>query len=1064
MKVIPLLLVVQSLEAQLIPVNVNYPTASSEAYASAITAYYDMYLPDTTTRAFPNKYGPAMCAPGTFITELEWEWYSSSSWVFRVHITCLDPWGNNINYNTISASFGDNHCNAVDDSSCRITTPGWKVPNGALTELYFKPKTIFTNGNPGDYWWSVDTISVTRCNAGQYITGLFGSGNSNGNLETLYGYCGPVYKQCAVLSPGLYKISDCTYYKDTGLPVCLAGSYCPGDGSITQCKAGYSSGAGASVCSICPAGVFCGQGASSWQACTSGYTCPAGSGSATPCNCPTGNYWKSGCQANDWGAVVCAPCAALFYKTTTNVEACLACTKSNPGQVLTSSATTTGNTKDCTYGPVSAGYYSAGGDYTTSGTICGAGKFSISGATACSSCTGSTFSAPGQASCTQCTSCLPGNVQTTACSVTSDTVCTQCITKGNSCPGGTITSDTCAQCTAGKYLLYGCGWMGTADTTWGLANCALCTAGSFCLGGSNLQISNVAIPTPCLAGTYSTGGTTACTACTFGKYSAATGMTSDCPTLCPAGYYSSGIGMTAFSACSTCNAGTYNPNQAQSACKNCANGTYSPQGVNTDCYMCNPGTYGTSPGQASLSAGCAGSCNAGTYSTASGAQSSATCIGCVAGKFSATTGASASAACTNCVAGTYTTIAGKSACDPCPAGTFSTAVGANSFSCGKCPTGNVTTSAGMTSCTACAGGSYANGSASVCIMCSPGSYSLGSPATNCTSCSKGTYQSSLGQTFCNTCSNKICVAGQILIACTEKTDNDCVTCKVTSDPKTWVPLDASFQYIDLNCNWTCKPDYYLSTSAALPNTKPACSSCDTEYSCNVGQYPGNCGGTSPTNCQPCVSKVANMFFIGSGSYGLEGSCDYYCNTGYISTNSDINAILHPPSCTACNVGQETINVDSSSSSSATTCLDCNPGYYANTTGTICTFCGYGTYSSGYRSSACTACSPGSYGNSNYLTECTPCGTGKYSNAGAKSCTNCGIGTYQTGSGASSCILCSPGKYQKTTSSLVCSNCLSPTYATQSGATVCDACQPCNGIGYYNSLCGGASNGTCQPCS
>ena len=234
-----------------------------------------------------------------------------------------------------------------------------------------------------------------------------------------------------------------------------------------------------------------------------------------------------------------------------------------------------------------------------------------------------------------------------------------------------------------------------------------------------------------------------CTACDAGKY-ANSGVCRDCE----AGKYSSSIAATSAITCHECNAGRYSSSLGETnanTCLECDVGMTSDIGATT-CTICRAGKFASAPTAASSCI----NCNAGRYSGTEGATSISTCLMCDIGKASD----AGVGVCTICEAGKYAsaTIAASS-CTDCVAGRYSgTARATSAETCVACEVGKAS-SVGSSTCTMCIAGQYASAttSATSCIKCPSGRYSVTAGKTSCTACSSGTYSTILGASSPSDC-------------------------------------------------------------------------------------------------------------------------------------------------------------------------------------------------------------------------------------------------------------------------------------------------------------------------
>ena len=225
------------------------------------------------------------------------------------------------------------------------------------------------------------------------------------------------------------------YNKTTGAcDSCPAGSYCPGGNNAVQCPAGTYCPAGSSSATPCSAGYSCSTAGLSSQTacgftvasgyiwsnprvdcttrqCSAGYYCP---NSTTESQCYNGEYCPSGSTTR-------SDCPAGYYcsgpSSRTQCDVGYSCPARSTSQTscgysgLPAGFVWSNPRVDCTYRKCSAGYYCPNATTetacTTAGYYCPAGSTSATG-TACS------------------TTCQIGQYQTTACTATTNRVCTGC--------------------------------------------------------------------------------------------------------------------------------------------------------------------------------------------------------------------------------------------------------------------------------------------------------------------------------------------------------------------------------------------------------------------------------------------------------------------------------------------------------------------------------------------------------------------------------------------------------------------------------------------------------------
>ena len=223
--------------------------------------------------------------------------------------------------------------------------------------------------------------------------------------------------------------------------------------------------------------------------------------------------------------------------------------------------------------------------------------------------------------------------------------------------------------------------------------------------------------------------------------------------------------LVALPGCAPCPPGTYQPNNGTTACLACSTGKYNALTLQITAASCLPCPAGTYCNVAGLSAGIP--CPLGSYQTATGLA--ATCTACPAGSYTTATGASALAACVTCPMGSYC-LSGASAPVLCPFGTYGDATGVGSAVCSGtckpgyyCPQGSVNPTQYV-----CPAGSYCPDISSWPTPCPAGTWSPQAASSNvsCTSCLAGTSYAGfyrpanqiMPNTFCMTCSSGAYVA------------------------------------------------------------------------------------------------------------------------------------------------------------------------------------------------------------------------------------------------------------------------------------------------------------------
>ena len=303
-----------------------------------------------------------------------------------------------------------------------------------------------------------------------------------------------------------------------------------------------------------------------------------------------------------------------------------------------------------------------------------------------------------------------------------------------------------ASCAAGTYSL--AGNQGVYSSTPGNSPCLPCAAGTY---SEVVGATFYTLCLNCIAGRYSSEGSSVCDLCAAGRYSNSTAAVSVSTCVgCPLGRYSGSLGSVSVAACSNCAAGTYS-SVGHASCTNCTANLSSSSEAGTCCSLGKFTVTGTTlcvdciKGKSANSAGLCEDCAAGSFKPAS----SGTCQNCPIGRYSSI-GASS---CQNCTAGSYS-IAGSTTCSPC-------ASGKNSIpATGVCCTPGQYTTEASTTCTPCGTGTYSASANLPCINCIKGMYGAATGISACTSCLAGEVGASAGLTACSPCgSGKYTLAG-----------------------------------------------------------------------------------------------------------------------------------------------------------------------------------------------------------------------------------------------------------------------------------------------------------------
>ena len=676
---------------------------------------------------------------------------------------------------------------------------------------------------------------------------------------------------------------------------------------------------------------------------------------------------------------------------------------------------------------------------------------------------------------------------------------------------------------------------------------------------------NFVLSLPCPVGTFASSDGLSCYTCTNadrGYYYNSTGATSaTCPTASCTN--TPQVGSSYFNA-SGASAGT-NPVCQVASCSAPSNtqmvtsrcNTTADTGIATALTSCSAGyrfSQNYSKGD-SLTLGTNGSCavcSAGSYSNAANAYSCSPCTNAARGYYYNSTGASSAtcptASCTNTpqVGSSYFNASGASAgTNPVCQVASCTAPSSTQMVTSWC---NTTADTGIaTALTSCSAGyrfsqNYSNGDSLTlgtngsCAVCSAGSYSDTANAYSCSPCTnaaRGYYYNSTGVTSatCPTASCTNVVSGSTYYNASGANAGTSATCQVA----TCATPTPNTQYVTRICNTTlntglataittiCAPGNYMSTPYSAGNAT-ALGSDGLCSACPVGTF--KTATDAATSCSPCTNAALGTYYNSTGVTSVTcptASCTnvvsgstYYNASG---ANAGTSATCQVATCATptpntqyvtriCNT---TLNTGLATAITTT----CAPGNYmstpysagnATTLGadgvcSLCSSCPVGFYMtgcSGTSNGTCNACPPGSttavlgstsisqcvvragyYGDSASATTLTQCNTGfacpgggnigvnvstvntacpanvSFSlAAGLASCTTCSAAACTAGTSLSGCGGASNG---------TCAPC-SPGYYSAGSATSCTLCTSSCNAGSYLDGCGGASAGSCAACA
>ena len=444
------------------------------------------------------------------------------------------------------------------------------------------------------------------------------------------GACG---YQCDTCPAGQMVSLACTDANNTVCASCPAYTFSLSPSStecvsVNTCTAGSYFVSASAGCQTCPQGSYC-PNVKSVITCAAGYSCPAGS--TAPVACPASGY---ACPLGTAYAIACSVCGA--------------------GQYLRAPCTLSSNTV-CGGCPI--GLYCTG--------LCFLLSFSYQFLNNQPYPTGGTAL---PASCTA--QCLSGQYESTACTATTNRVCTDCTPGPFYCSDG-ISRGVCTTCGAGKYEISTC--TGTADRV-----CGTCNAEYYCLGSPNLQIP--------------------CTTCAVGQYqkTACLATANRVCSTCSPGFMCPSAGLTAGQACTS---GTYAPGAGMSMCltcslPNCGPGTYLvPCNSTADmqCRACPTGSYYCNGSTTIIP--CTATCVNGTYeSQACTPQANRECLPCPPGAYCNRNNIVTPINCTRCMPGYFEsspcTNSTDRRCTPCRAGAYFCNGSTTIANCTKaCPAG-----------------------------------------------------------------------------------------------------------------------------------------------------------------------------------------------------------------------------------------------------------------------------------------------------------------------------------------------------------------------------------------
>lgn len=388
------------------------------------------------------------------------------------------------------------------------------------------------------------------------------------------------------------------------------------------------------------------------------------------------------------------------------------------------------------------------------------------------------------------------------------------------------------------------------------------------------------------------------------------------------------------------------------------------------------------------------------------------------------------------------------------------------------------------------------GDAGGCTGCIAGKYKVDSGPAACTNCGVHTYSTALAATAATTCegcpANTVSALGSgVLEACTCNTGytgadgHACEACTVGQ----WKSTTGSAACTDCG----------LGKYSGLPAMKvpETCTTCPqksfTKLTGNdvVQDCECNAGYTGP-NGGHCTACVAGKYKLTPGSHECTSCPENTWSTEVGSTNG--------ATCQEC----PTFSVSAEGSDTKSACL-CKVGYtgeggnappipdwlkmwakdspmgsvmWATHYTVPCSACTTGTYKDTDGPMACTNCASNTYstaGAAVSVETCRSCPDNMLSAPGSNALTNCNCNMGYTGADGDVCTACVPGKFKTTSGAVMCTDCPLHTYSvdvakTDSTCTDCSSNSKTLGLGSAvatQCLCDfgyfGANGGPCMEC-
>lgn len=950
------------------------------------------------------------------------------------------------------AQWYENNTYSVAGSEC-VPCESGKQPNVHRTNCEYCPAGKYS---------SVGICEV--CDAGYEPVASLGSTGCQSCAFVGAAFASTSGAQCSPCSPGSQPNANRTSCIQCST---LADNvFSPDGASCDTCMPGYAVDSARLACTECSPGQHSSNG-SSCESCAQYSLASYSTAAASHCwDCSPG----SSPQADRSGCQDCQP--GLYSADGTP---CISC---KPGHEPNENRT---ECQQCNSTAISIPVFPGSG---TTCQACPAGK-QPENTTSCASCPAGTAGGSGS-----CLFCSPGKQPSPnkhQCELCSAVAGANTVSEDgvlcSPCSAGTAPNNVntfCATCAPGFYSAEGALSCSVCDLGsepnvilfgHGATHCVPCVAGASTLGGQC---------DTCPPGSEPNTAGTGCTICTSGKYSAdgsncsacnpgwepqqATASTSCVPCL---------ASISNGTQCYTCPAG-YQPSQpfGASTCQHCSEigpNAFSPAGI--ICTSCVPGSAVSTDRSACIP--CV--TTAGLYST-----DGATCVQCPPGSQPGTTGQS----CVNCatVGAEYFSATGQ-ACTVCSPGTQPST---SRDSCTPCSSlGDAMVSSAGGPCQQCLEGYEPAPDRSTCLPCAVGKVSAG--GSTCIDCLEGSSPNS-AKTHCYACENSVsnqqtafqctqCAQGQY-VANSSSLCSECPTGKVSSNGIECFSCgpghapDANKIYC-IQCPFGKYSSHGQFCMSCLPGSQPNlpvaatfCQSCDS-----ISQAHYNSDGISCTVCPPGFQRNINgtgcvhCASIGPGLVSTTGLCSV-CPNG---SQPNVARTL----CTAC-FGVDRISPDGHA------CIQCPPGWLANSLKTECVPCTWSEYMTVATTGICSAvlgpilplagsaacevcannasladpvycrtcavgsevtptgcsyCSPGTVSPDGI--SCISCPTGRHANSARSACETCSLDQYFD-MVSLACDSCGPG-YEVTVDRLECTLCPAGRYSDDNFE--CKLCLP-----------------------